>query len=329
MRVALVGLGVMGRRHVQAIDRFRDLELVGVCDREEAALALGPAGVPRFEDPRRLLEEGRPDLLIVATHAPSHHDLVLAGLRAGVRRILCEKPIACSVAEAEAMVSEANRLGALLAVNHSRRHVPAYRWLAAAMRSGSWGALRSIRSSCPGIGLGCLATHFIDLACFLAGEPIVSVSGWIDEERGVNRRGADFHDPGGLVVATLQSGARVIHEQIEDAVELAPIVLDFTLGQVSIDERTESFRISTGASEVATRDSGPPDDHPFRLDMVELTSAVLHELATGGPLTCGAEHGRHALEVVVAAHLSDGREHATVALPLSDQASRSLWLPIT
>src|SRR5215468_6222182 len=117
MRVALVGLGVMGRRHLEAVRSLEGMDLVGVCDRSEAALEKAPPDIPCFRDPARLLEERRPDLLIVATHAPSHHGLVLAAIESGVRRILCEKPIACSVAEAEAMVREAERRGALLVVN--------------------------------------------------------------------------------------------------------------------------------------------------------------------------------------------------------------------
>ena len=153
MRVAVLGLGAMGRRHLRAVSQVPALELVAIADRRPESLeAAGVSpGVLRGVDPFSVLQAARPDLVVIATHAPSHHVLTQAALDAGARRVLCEKPMASSVAEADAMVEAARAKGARLAVNHGRRAEPLYRWVAAQIRSGDWGALRSVRIACPGM----------------------------------------------------------------------------------------------------------------------------------------------------------------------------------
>ena len=163
MKTAIIGLGAMGRRHLAAVASFPSLQLVAVCDSQPVALEFAglSAGVARFTDSAGLFREARPELVIIATTAPSHQRLVEDAVRAGARAILCEKPIACSLSAARRMISLCAEHDVRLAVNHCRRHVPAYRWLRTRICSGDWGQLRAIRIASPGIGLGCLATHFV------------------------------------------------------------------------------------------------------------------------------------------------------------------------
>jgi predicted dehydrogenase len=331
MKVAVLGLGAMGRRHLTAVAGVTGLELVAIADLRRDALdaADAPSGIRRSTDPFELLRAVRPDLAVIATHAPSHRDLALAALEAGVGRILCEKPMASSVAEADEMIEAARRRGARLTVNHGRRVEPLYRWVAARVQSGDWGELRTIRVVCPGIGLGCVGTHYLDLMRLLSGEEMVSVTGWIDPERGPNPRGAEFHDPGGVVVVEGRSGRRYVHQQIEDGGGPAPVVVELTGARLTVVEDTrevEWLRREPGSRQ--WRPAPIPEDMALRLDVVEMAAAVLRELAGEGRLSADGADGRAALELVAAAHVSHRRGHTPVALPLEgpDRAER---LPIT
>jgi predicted dehydrogenase len=322
MKVAVLGLGAMGRRHLAAVAQVPALEIAGVADvREDTLSAAGvPPGVRRSTDARELLAAVRPDLAIIATHAPSHHDLVTAALESGATRILCEKPMASSVAEADAMVEAASARGARLSVNHGRRVDPLYRWVAARIADGSWGELRTIRIACPGIGLGCVGIHYLDLIRMLSGDEMTSVAGWLDPERGANPRGAAFHDPGGLVVIEGRSGRRYVHQHVEDGGGPAPVVVDTTRTRLTVVE-------DTGEIEWLRRQDGQrrferaalPDGLALHLDVVAMAASLLRELAGEGPISAGGTEGRAALELLAAAYASHERGHAPVAVPLQGQ----------
>jgi predicted dehydrogenase len=337
-RVAIIGMGPMGRRHLQALSLVEDTELVAVADTSLQALAAdGLQSVLSYTDAHTMLADVQPEIVIVATNGPSHHELVLSAIAAGARGILCEKPIACSAAEAEEMVLAGREHQCALAVNYCRRHVPAYRWLRERLKSGEWGQLRSMRGSWPGIGLGCTATHMTDLWRFLSGEEMDTVFGWIDPVRGPNPRGADFCDPGGMIVATCASGTRYVHEQTEDGAGPGMFVIDTTGMEVRVDERAGSvsvlardWSVKPGPGRSAKYDVvRPPADAPLAVDIVRFSAETLRELVAGRTLTCDAEDGLRSLEVIVAAHLSHDRGHAPVTLPLSDFGSKAKWLPIT
>jgi predicted dehydrogenase len=100
-RVAIVGIGRMGRRHIPAA-RAIGLEIVGICDQSCEALAAAEQneGIPShylYVDVRELLEVRRPDCVVIATTAPSHCEITAAAVVSGVRFILCEKPMATSL----------------------------------------------------------------------------------------------------------------------------------------------------------------------------------------------------------------------------------------
>jgi predicted dehydrogenase len=337
-RVAILGMGAMGRRHIAVVRRVEGAELAAVVDvRPEAIAAAELPGIPAYANARTMLAEVRPDIVIVATTAPSHHPLVLAAAKAGVRGIFCEKPMACSVAEAEEMIEAARAYGCALAVNHGRRRVRAYRWLAERLQSGAWGKLRAMYSGWPGIGLGCTATHLIDLWRFLGGEQLQSVFGWVDAVRGPNPRGAEFRDPGGMVVAVSSSGARYVHQQTEDGAGPGLMVIDTTGAQIVVDEQTLTMSILARDWSVPRGPGRPPKydpvllppDAPFDFDVLALPAEMLRELVEERELSCTGEDGLRSLEIVAGAYVSERRGHAAVSLPIEDAEGRNTWLPMT
>ena len=335
--VAIVGLGAMGARHVEAIRRLGNLKLVAVCDLRPEAIdaVMLPTGVRKYSDPEALFAEGPYDLTIIATTAPSHKTLVLAGLDAGCERILCEKPIACSLDDASEMVEAAEAKGARLSVNHARRFIPEYQWLSQHIRSEEWGRVCSVSVSFSGIGLGCIGPHAVDLIRFLSGHEFEYVSGWVDDSRGTNPRGAEYIDPGGLVVGQSSKGARFVYHQVEDASGPGHIMIDSTEGRIAIEEwngRIEILSANHGPSGRSYSRVNVPLLEKFRPSVIDATASLIQALVEHegeGPSPCDATDGLRSLEVIVATYASHDAAHSRVQLPLSDPVARSRRLAIT
>lgn len=79
-----------------------------------------------FTDPTGMLRTVRPDAVVVATTAESHFGFVVMAAECGAKYILCEKPMATSLAETDAMRAACERASALLAVNHQMQFMPHY-----------------------------------------------------------------------------------------------------------------------------------------------------------------------------------------------------------
>lgn len=178
LRVAVVGCGGAGTEHARAYRGLKDqVDLVGVCDvvAERAgrlATAVGTRPYGRLEE---LLESERPDLVSVCTAEYHHTQPVLEALAAGCH-VLCEKPLAATVADARGLVQAAAAAGRVLGVDYNYRHMPVFRGLRDEIAGG-------------GLGLAVLAQvsahafcyhHALDLVRFLFGE-VVEVDAWVDD----------------------------------------------------------------------------------------------------------------------------------------------------
>jgi predicted dehydrogenase len=109
--VGVIGLRY-GRAHIPAF-QANGCRVVAVCQRDQAgAKAVADRyGVPRvFGSWEQMLDEARPDIVVVATPPVLHHAIVLRAFAAGAH-VLCEKPLAMNRAEAQAMVDAAARSG--------------------------------------------------------------------------------------------------------------------------------------------------------------------------------------------------------------------------
>jgi predicted dehydrogenase len=125
MRVAVVGVGHLGRHHARILAAMDGVDLVGVADANlqrarEIAEAQGTAAVA---DAAALV--GAVDAVVVATPTASHAAVATPFLEAGAA-VLVEKPLARTVEEADALVALAASRGATLAVGHTERFNPAF-----------------------------------------------------------------------------------------------------------------------------------------------------------------------------------------------------------
>jgi predicted dehydrogenase len=124
VRVAVVGLAGIGRRHAALLAEMPEAELVGACDISAAAAAAVPPGVPFQEDFAAMLDDTQPEAVVLATPPASHLPLTTAAAERGVH-VLAEKPMAESVASAQRMIDACEAANVVLMLGHKKRFVPA------------------------------------------------------------------------------------------------------------------------------------------------------------------------------------------------------------
>ncbi len=106
LRVALAGLGSMGRNHLRVISTHAETRLVAVGDPDPAMLAAatGQTGAAGWSDPLAMVHEAAIDALVVAAPTTAHVPLALAAIERGIP-VLVEKPLAATPAEALGIVA--------------------------------------------------------------------------------------------------------------------------------------------------------------------------------------------------------------------------------
>jgi predicted dehydrogenase len=208
--VGMVGYAFMGAAHSQAwrsANRFFDLplqvDMAAVCGRDESrvAVAAGRLGWRSYEtDWKALLTRDDVDLVDVCTPGDTHAEIAIAALRAG-KHVLCEKPLANTVADAEAMTeaaATAGEQGVRSMVGFTYRRVPAIGLARQLVAEGRIGIVRHVRAQYlqdwiidpqaplswrlqkdkAGYGaLGDIGSHIIDLTEYVTAEHITGVSG--------------------------------------------------------------------------------------------------------------------------------------------------------
>ncbi len=124
VRLAVIGVGHLGRHHARIASTLEGAELVAVVDTnaERAGAASSATGASARADYRDII--GQVDAVTIAVPTEQHRDVALPFLERGVA-VLVEKPMARSIEEAQALVTAARASGATLAVGHTERYNPA------------------------------------------------------------------------------------------------------------------------------------------------------------------------------------------------------------
>lgn len=329
-RAAVIGAGRMGRRHLQILVGA-GLDVVGVADRRAEALELVAQedGVPEsalFTDAEKLLTDRHPDLVVVATTAPTHATFAILAARSRATHVLLEKPMATSLAECDAITKACTRAGAALAVNHQMRFMDQYRLPKEMLASDRFGGLQSMTVVAGNIGISMNGSHYVEAFRFVSDEPSASASAWFDPDRLPNPRGPEFEDRSGQILLRTASGRRFYLDAGGIQGHGVTAVYGAHLGQITVDEL--GGQLSWSARRAADRDSpttryGMPSESGHAAmepaDTYGPTRRVLDALLTGDGFP-SSEEGRHAVAALVAAYVSaesGGREIAiNGALPL-------------
>lgn len=213
LRVAMIGYGFMGAAHSQGwrtaprvfgLPAEPEMAVIAGRNAEAVAAAASKWGwAESATDWRDVIARDDIDVVDIVTPGDSHAEIAIAALEAG-KHVLCEKPLANSVAEAEAMAEAAERAaarGIQAMVGFTYRRVPAVTFLRNLIAEGAVGTINQVRASYrqdwlvdpemplawrlqkehAGSGaLGDIGAHAIDLAQFVTGLNLEKVSGVID-----------------------------------------------------------------------------------------------------------------------------------------------------
>ena len=142
MRFGFAGLGTATHSlHLPALARIGEAEPVGGCDpaASQRQRFEQRTGLPAHRNLAGLIAAASPDVVVVASPPGSHVELCVEALRAGAH-VLCEKPLAETVAGADTVIGEAERTGRALAVHHGFREQPIFRALRERISPGGAGA---------------------------------------------------------------------------------------------------------------------------------------------------------------------------------------------
>jgi predicted dehydrogenase len=147
LRIAIVGAGMIGRRHMALIEASDECTVAAIVDPSPASRELALSrGVPHYESLDAMFTAQRPDGVIVASpntlHVPNGLDCIRHGVPA-----LIEKPIADSVADAMTLVHASEAAGVALLIGHHRRHSPLIARARAALDQGAVGRLVGVMGS--------------------------------------------------------------------------------------------------------------------------------------------------------------------------------------
>jgi len=338
MNTIIIGLGPHGRRVLKAARDVKKLNVYGLVDlsREVLDSIEITEKVFKSQDLDETLKDKSIEVACITTNGPSHAFLAIKCMEAGVKKIMVEKPLACSVEDCQKMLDLAEQYGVKLIVDHPRRVSKNYGLVQQMIANGELGELRNIYIQRPGIGLGCLATHSFDLANFFAGKPVKSVNGWVDEPKKKNPRGEKFVDPGGTVVLDYGDGVKGLISQIEDGAGPIFVEINLTAARVHIDEKTDRLEIlkrdlsiDKGPGRPATYEHvANPNGIGGKRNLIHEITRLLEDLVSENESKSKAQYGYDSIEILVAAYVSHEEGHRSVPLPL-DKKYHSKWLSIT
>jgi predicted dehydrogenase len=346
LKTALLGCGRIGERHARILASSAQAELVGVADVEPAKAKAYASrhGGRTYRSLEELLAAERPDLIAVCTPSGLHAEDVLAAARAGVPNIVVEKPMALTLAAADAMIAGCEESGTrLFVVKQNRYNLPIQK-LRRALEAGRFGklVLGAVRVrwcrrqdyydqaswrgtwAMDGGVFSNQASHHVDMLVYMMGE-VESV-----QAKSATRLVSIEAEDTGVAVLRFQSGALGV---IEATTAARPVDLEGSIsilgengtvevGGFAMNEMTVwKFADETpeDAEVLARYRTNPPDVYGFGHH--EFYRDVFEAIRTNGRPVVDGREGRRSLEVITAIYesIETGRE---VRLPFTPAHSR-------
>lgn len=205
IKVGVIGCGSIAKyRHIPEYALNKNVELVAFCDivLERAQEFANEYNAKAYTDYKELLKQEEVDAISVCTPNVLHAPISIAALEA-FKHVMCEKPMATSAEEADAMIAAAASSGKKLMIAHNQRFVPSHSKARSILESGNLGKMYSFRTafghggpeswSADGsnswffdkerafIGaMGDLGVHKTDLLRYLLGEEFVEVAAFVE-----------------------------------------------------------------------------------------------------------------------------------------------------
>ena len=344
MKYALIGCGRISPNHIEAA-KNNLLDIVAICDiipekmAEKAENFSLPDSVKRYTDYKEMLKNEAPQLVAIATESGKHAAIALDCINAGCN-VIIEKPIALSIADANAIIKAGKEKGVVVCANHQNRFNKSVQYIRKALEEGRFGRLShgaahirwnrgkqyyeqaSWRGTWEQDG-GCLMNqciHNIDLLRWMMGDDIDEVMAYTDRLEHTYIEAEDL----GIAIIRFSNGA---YGLIEGTTNVYPKNLEETLyifGQTGTakaagtsDNIIEEWAFADGADNPehvkATYSDNPPNVYGF--GHTPLYTDVIDAIKTCRQPYVDGEAGKRALELVLAIYKS-AAEHRPVKLPL-------------
>ncbi len=146
VRVGIIGCGgIANGKHMPSLKKLANVEMVAFCDiieerAEKAAKEYGVPGAKVYTDYKELIKDESIEVIHVCTPNREHAEISIASLHAG-KHVMCEKPMAKTVAEAKLMVEAAKETGKKLTIGYQNRQLPSVLYAKDFVDSGAMGEI--------------------------------------------------------------------------------------------------------------------------------------------------------------------------------------------
>lgn len=339
-RVGLVGYGGRGRGLVKFWEGIPNAKLVAVADllpelRDKARGELGD--IELYPDHLSMLQKANLDVVTIATTGYFHAQITHDAAKYGIKGIYCEKPMACSLADADAMIADCKASGTKLMMGHERRWMEQIIRVRNAIKDGAIGRPTHGYIYWASGRVGSNGTHFFDALNFILDSQPVEVVGRV--KRGLDLTKVEDHptyrtrlveDPGAMGFITYANDVRIAVDCMNDV--LLPYTYMFcgTKGRIDLfevsyeadyrarDQDTRSHR--DGWKVITRRDFEPLPPYVDGVAEQAGYRELLRCIETGTQPTSSGEDGLMALETIVAFHLSSEAGMKPISLPLPQSA---------
>ena len=149
VKVGVIGCGSIARfRHLPEYHAHPNVEIIAVCDvaLERAQSVAQTYGAKAYTDYIELLNDEEINAVSICTPNVFHAPMSIAALQAG-KHVLCEKPMATTIEDAERMNKATNLSGKILMIGHNQRFVPSHQKAKAMIAKGELGKIYSFRTA--------------------------------------------------------------------------------------------------------------------------------------------------------------------------------------
>lgn len=256
-----------------------------------------------YDSPAALLRAEAPEIVSICTPTATHSQVAAVAVEAGVKAILCEKPLASTVAEGKRMVDLCRTAGVVLAVNHQRRWDPDLIRVQEYLAQGSLGAPQRVHATYTR-GIVNNGTHLIDLLRWYFGEMKTAVR--LDLGPTPDRAPGPDGDPTVDARLTPAAGFPIVLEGLDGAAYSAMDVdMYFRHGRILLARggavvehyRAQDSPLYPGFKELVKTDA--LIRQPDRI-MGFVAADLIECLETGRAPRCTGEDGLRALEIALA-----------------------------
>ncbi|MCL2762556.1 MAG: Gfo/Idh/MocA family oxidoreductase [Treponema sp.] len=349
--IALIGCGRISFKHIEGfVDNADTLTLTAICDPVEARAKeketeyrkkIPGSNIAIYTDYREMVSAQKPDIVTIATESGNHHEIAITCLEAGCH-VICEKPMALSTRDADAMIAAAKRNNVKLAVCFQNRFNAPIQRLRTALEAGRFGKIlhgaiqirwnrnEAYYAEAPWRGTweqdgGTLmnqCTHGIDLLQWMMGEDAVRVQAQTRRFM----RPIEAEDFGAAIVefkngsvGIIEGSADIFPKNINETLSIFGEKGSVVVGGLAVN-RMETWRFAdadiVGDPEekvLNPNEKDPPTVYGF--GHTALFKDFVESIKTNREPMISGESGRKALEIILAIYKSQ-KTGMPVDLPL-------------